>query len=550
MRQHLARLLLTWLCGVLLLVAAGPASAQGDAADGQWLYRIAPTDTLIGLSERYLQPPYGWRDLQSHNRVPDPLRLVPGSTLRMPVKWLRREASVAEVLHVQGDAQLLRGGDAPRAVQAGESLRTGDVLRTGPDASLTLRFTDGSRLLATPDSEFSLERLMVLGRSGVADTRLRLERGSVDTVVNPQKGRQGSFEIRTPTVNLGVRGTEFRAHADPQRSASRVEVLTGQVAAAAGAEVRVDAGYGSVAAAGRAPEPPRKLLPAPSLPADPIRLDRVPLRLAWQAAEGARGYRAQVFAEGEPERLLLDGQFADAAARWADLPDGRYRLRVRAVDGSGLEGVDARAALVLKARPEPPFTSQPAPDARLYGDTAAFAWTRPAAALRYRLQVADDAGFTQLRADEGQLTEPRFDLKLPPGRYHWRLASIAAGDDAGPFGDAQAFTQRAIPASPAAEPPQVADGRLLFRWQAGAAGESFEVQIARDAGFTQIVRAERTTEASIALVKPSPGTYYMRVRTLDADGYAGPYGGTQQTEVPASRWWLLIPPAVWLLLAF
>ncbi len=547
MRQRIACLLLPWLCG--LLWAAGTARAQSEAPDGDWVYRIAPADTLIGLSGTYLQPPYGWRDLQQLNRIADPLRLVPGSALRMPLKWLRREVGVAEVVHVQGDSSVVRGTEPPRAVQAGESLRAGDVLRTGPGASLTLRFADGSRLLATPDSEFRIERLLVLGRSGLADTRLQLERGSVDSIVTPQKGRRGGYEIRTPTVNLGVRGTEFRAHADPQQAASRVEVLAGQVAATAGREVKVDAGFGSVAAAGQPPQPPRRLLPAPPLPADLIRLERIPLRLNWSAAAGARGYRAQVLADGQPERLLLDGQFAEPAARWADLPDGRYLLRVRSVDADGLEGLDANTALVVKARPEPPFTSQPGADARIYGDTAVFAWTRPAAAVRYRLQVADDAAFTRLRADERTLAEPGFQLALPPGRYHWRLASIAADGDQGPFGDAQAFTQRAIPPSPAAEPPQVAEGQLVFRWQAATAGESFDVQVARDAEFTQVVRAERIAQSSIALVEPPSGRYYMRVRTVDPDGFAGPYGGTQQIEVPASRWWLLIPPAVLLLLA-
>lgn len=546
MRQRIARLLQACLAGVLL--AAGLAQAQVEPADGDWLYRIAPTDTLIGLSSSYLAPPYGWRDLQRLNRVPDPLRLQPGSTLRMPVKWLRREAAVAEALHVQGEALVVRGGESPRPVQAGESLRTGDVLRTGAGASLTLRFADGSRLLARPDSEVRLERLLVLGRSGLADTRLQLERGSVDSIVVPQKGRSGGYEIRTPTVNLGVRGTEFRAQADPQQAASRVEVLAGRVAAASGREIKVDAGFGSVAAAGQPPQPPRRLLQPPALPAGPIRLERIPLRLSWPPVSGVAAYRAQILAEGEPERLLLDGRFTEPAARWADLPDGRYRLRVRAIDADGLEGLDASTPLVIKARPEPPFTSQPTADARVYGESAAFAWTRPAAAARYRVQIADDAEFTRLRVDDATLAEPRLQVALPPGRYHWRLASIAADGDQGPFGDAQAFTQRAIPPSPAAEPPQVADGRLVFRWQAATAGESFDVQVARDAEFKQIVREERTAQASLTLTDPPSGRYYLRVRTVDPDGFAGPYGGVQQIDVPMSRWWMLIPPALLLLL--
>ena len=43
----------------------------------------------------------------------------------------------------------------------------------------------------------------------------------------------------------------------------------------------------------------------------------------------------------------MDGVFAGPAAKWADLPDGRYVLRVRAIDAGGLEGVNAERAFTL-----------------------------------------------------------------------------------------------------------------------------------------------------------------------------------------------------------
>lgn len=52
---------------------------------------------------------------------------------------------------------------------------------------------------------------------------------------------------------------------------------------------------------------------------------------------------------------MLDGTFETPTAKWADLPDGRYLLRVRGTDRTGLEGLNADRAFVLKARPEPPF---------------------------------------------------------------------------------------------------------------------------------------------------------------------------------------------------
>jgi hypothetical protein len=36
--------------------------------------------------------------------------------------------------------------------------------------------------------------------------------------------------------------------------------------------------------------------------------------------------------------------------------------------------------------------------------------------------------------------------------------------------------------------------------------------------------------------------YHLRVRTIDANGFEGPYGGAQQVEVPRrfNWWWLLL----------
>ena len=67
-------------------------------------------DTLIGLSDRYLAKPADWPRLQRLNRVADPKRLQPGSTIRIPVAWLREEVDRAEVLSVAGNVKAVVEG--------------------------------------------------------------------------------------------------------------------------------------------------------------------------------------------------------------------------------------------------------------------------------------------------------------------------------------------------------------------------------------------------------------------------------------------------------
>ena len=511
-------------------------------------YRVQLGDTLFAL----LRDGADWQSVQRANNIADAKRLQPGSLLRIPAHLLREQPTVAEVVHAYGNVTVTRAStETALPLASGENLAAGDVVRTGAQSSTTLRFSDGARVLVRPDSILKIERLMQ-SRAG-ASTSLRLERGNADSVVPPALGASAPsrYEMRTPHTNLGVRGTEFRAAAD--EGATRVEVLEGKVGTrvadrAGRAESLVAAGFGAVGtAAGMAA--PRALPAAPQLAALPERVERMPLRLSWQSAANTR-VRAQVMSTEEPPRLVLDGVFDAGLARWReDIPDGRYELRVRAIDADGLEGRDTRALFVIKARPEPPFIAAPTAGGRTVDESVRLAWTRNAAAARVRLQVADTPDFAQPRVDRSDLDATEARVALPLGTHHWRLASILPSGDQGPFSDAQSFTRIEPPAAPPpAEPQKQADG-LLLRWPAiGPTGTRWQVQLARDAAFAQMVSDETVAEPQLLLRDPPAGTYFLRVKTIDADGFAGPFGQAQQIDVPSSPWWWLIIPAVFLLL--
>lgn len=523
----------------------GLSQAQTDVQD--WPYRVQAGDTLLSLSDSLLEPEHGWRDLMRHNRIADPQRLRPGSTLRMPIAWLRREASVARVIHLQGQVSLQRGSGPLSPLVLGQELRAGDRLSTGEQGAVSLRFVDGSRLLISPGSQLGIEELLVHGRSAIPSVRLKLEGGSIENQVRPNPAQAPRYEIRSPSLNLGVRGTEFRVQADA--SSSRAQVIEGKVAALqADADLAIPAGFGAIARAGAAKPSLQALLPAPDLSGLPTRLERLPPGLSWRPLAGASGYRAQVFAQGADAQLLLaEAVVSQSQALWpalAEQPDGHYRLRVRAIDATGNEGLSAEASFELKARPEPPFLQTPASAAALYGEQVRFSWTRALAAQRYRLQVAADAGFAApLLVDQDQLTDTEQTVTLQPGSYHWRLASIArkadGSADPGPFSDAQSFTLRPLPPSPALQEPEIGD-RIVLRWRA-VPGMSYQLQWAADTGFSQGLKSWDSAEAQTSLERPAPGRYYLRVRSVDAQGQPGAWGSVQALDVPYPRWLWLLP---------
>lgn len=544
------------LSGAALCVATGAAQARSPAPGlanpeppALWTHVVAPGDTLIGLQNELLQPGSSWRVVQRLNGVADPRRLRPGSELRIPVAMLRAEPVDAEVLHAHGQAWLERGGAARQPLVSATALKAGDVVGTGDQSSLVLRFADGTRTQLGPNGRLRLDSHARLGRSSTVRTQLRLDAGGTETQVPPQRTAP-RFELRTPAVNLGVRGTDFRARVDAARTL--VEVEEGRVAAGARA---VDAGFGLVATP-QGTAAPQALLAAPDLARVPERVERLPLRLAWPAATGVERYRAQLLDVGSDSPRLVREAFVDEArVQWEDaLPDGRYELRVRAADAQGLEGRSAGQRFVLDTQPAPPFPLRPRADEKLDSDSdrVTLTWARNPQAVRYRLQLAADPDFTQPTLARDDLDGTELAASLPLGAWYWRVGSIAADGDVGPWGDTRRFERvppPPPPAAPASQTPRSSDAGVVVGWSAsGLPGASYQVQIARDPAFADLVLDERVTGTEQLLPDPAPGTYHVRVRTLGADGRAGPYGPAQIVEVPRSTlWWPWLLPLLLLL---
>jgi hypothetical protein len=198
---------------------------------------------------------------------------------------------------------------------------------------------------------------------------------------------------------------------------------------------------------------------------------------------------------------------------------------------------------VLKARPEPPASNAPRSGAKQPVGSVEFAWSPNLEAASVRLQVARDAAFTDLVLQREGLagTSARAEI-ADAGSYFWRLASTRADGDRGPFGDPQRFELRPMP-----EPPKggvSGDGKSLALAWSGRPEDTQHVELARDPQFREIVAQADLGSPEWVLPRPSRGgTYYFRYRSIEADGYVGPYSATLVIEVPHDwRWlWLLAP---------
>lgn len=420
--------------------AAKGAATGATIAGDDFVVRTQSGDTLIGLARRFLRDPARWPDVQRHNGIRDDRRIPVGTALRIPRDWLRRTAEPATVVGVSGRATL-----DGRPLAAGERAPSGATIETGADGAVTLELADGSTVLLQKSGVLSLERLDRIADLPARDVELNLRKGRLDTHAKPQA--DGSrFRIRTAVAVSAVRGTEFRTAVVAPRAATAgaadsatTETLGGAVAVAeagtaARGDVVLEPGFGTRVDEGAPPLPPVQLLRAPDLAALPATNERATLEVGFPAVAGAARYRLQLATDAEFRAIVRDVEAVTPGATFADLADGEYRLRARAIDSLAIEGRDAVRTLVQKRRspPSPPAIALAGPSS----SHARLEWPGTPGAS-YDVQVARDATFADV-VTERRVDAPAFEWR--PGGHRWfvRARTVAPDGSVGEYGPATA----------------------------------------------------------------------------------------------------------------
>lgn len=531
-----------WSRSALVLVlmfggaAAPAATGQGSVPASDFQYHAQPRDTLIGLGRRLLLEPRRWRELQSRNRIIDPRRIPSGAVIQIPYEWLRTASESASVGNLSGVVR-----QAGNQVAQGDALPEGSVIETGRDGSVTLDLADGSVVTLQKSSTLRLEQMTrVMGVAAAHSIRLKLQSGRAETTVKPHRD-VGRFEIITPVAVSAVRGTRFRNSFDSDGDRAGTETLDGAVGVAGdGGVVAVPAGFGTRVDRGKPPLPPVSLLPPPDLADLPQINTGALLRVPLRAVPGANAYRVQLARDKQFRAITVDALVLEAVASLPDVPDGDYWLRARSIDGLGLEGPDAVRQIAQRRLPDPPQLLAPINAEKITGAHVHLAWAGVGAQARYALQVAHDAAFAAPVVDRPSLDTAAAEVEdLPPGQYFWRVAALNARNEAGPWSVVQTYTQRQAMTMPDA--PRLLGKMLDFSWQA-IPGQGYRAQVARDVDFQHVVLDHRLDQSHWSVPPPFPGTYYLRVQAVDADGSLGEFGPPRRFQSPIPLWVKIATP--------
>ena len=418
-----------------------------NASEPEWRYSVRFGDNLIQFSERYLINPDDWRVLQTLNKIKNPQRMQLGQVLRVPLNLLKQLPAPAEVVLTSGQAGILLADKSVQPVTIGQQLSAGTQLVTGENSKLNIKFADGSMVSMQPKSTLKLDTLSMYSGGGMVDTKLRLQQGKVETEANPAHLQGNQMQIITPTAVAAVRGTKFRVSADD--ISIKQETLDGKVALmAAGAEVAVDKGFGSLSEGGNAPLAPVLLLPAPATESLATKLETLPATFNMAAQDGAVAWLGKVSSDAQFNNIAAENLSQGANLSFNDLPDGKYFLKVRAKDKLGLEGYDATHEFILKARPFAPAATAPSQSEIVREAKPELTWSAVLQANGYVLELAKDAEFNGLLYHQAVANNAyRLQNELQAGQYFWRLASVDATGQ-GPYAAASSFTYKPKPSTP------------------------------------------------------------------------------------------------------
>jgi len=153
------------------------------------------------------------------NKMPKLLRkttvtslLVSGLLLLAAVALAGQAATVT---HVSGPLAARKADGATKAIFIGSKVDEGDTVVTEKRTYARLKFNDGSEVTLKPNSQFKVEKFSYDETKPKDDAgSFNLIKGGLRTITGQvgKRGNQDSYQMKTPTATIGIRGTIYDAH--------------------------------------------------------------------------------------------------------------------------------------------------------------------------------------------------------------------------------------------------------------------------------------------------------------------------------------------------
>ncbi|WP_353155742.1 FecR domain-containing protein [Herminiimonas fonticola] len=241
---------------------------------------------------------------------------------------------------------------------------------------------------------------------------------------------------------------------------------------------------------------------------------------------GVRGTRFRVSLNNQKVTTeVLDGQVAVGSLRTPEalaLPAAKGNLITRETIGPAIDLL-----------PPPQFSSTP----YRQGGAAKFVIAPLADARAYHVQIAQDADMLHMLAEGSSNGSEVVINNIQEGEYFIRVAAIDKSGLEGIPRTVAVNIRNRNEAAPVQAAPSVINGgpkELVLRWP-GSADQKYNVQVARDSEFSWLLFTNSVAGNEIRLPRPSFGTYFARVQSINADGSTNPFSFVQ-TLIVTDQW--------------
>ncbi len=122
----------------------------------------------------------------------------------------KRGGYAVTLYRADGGGEIERAGEGSLPAEAETALRSGDVLRTGPDGGLYVRMDGAKYVFADADTSCAFDWT---GSSKANDTRLTLDKGTLMVHLMSSLGDSSSFSVSAPDARFSARSGSFRVDA-------------------------------------------------------------------------------------------------------------------------------------------------------------------------------------------------------------------------------------------------------------------------------------------------------------------------------------------------
>jgi hypothetical protein len=276
---------------------------------------------------------------------------------------------------------------------------------------------------------------------------------------------------------------------------------------------------------------PRLLPPVLTSPSNNATGIAINANLQWNTATGAVAYDLQVASDAAFNNIVkLANSIFSTEYSLTNIPADygtQYYWRLRSKSATQTSDWSSSFSFTTEPRLLPPVLTSPSNNATGIAINANLQWNSATGAVAYDLQVASDAAFNNIVKLANSIFSTEYSVTNIPAdygtQYYWRLRSKSATQTSDWSGTFNFTTEPRLLPPVLTSPSNNATGIAInanLQWNSATGATSYDVEIATDAAFNNIVKLANSifsTEYSLTNIPADYETqYYWRLRSNSA----------------------------------